>query len=136
MTTWAYLAHPEIGGHSLFPDDPATIAHYEARGWERRAFPEGLDPADPAAFGQLHEALANAPAPEPILSEDQVAELKGKALDDALDAAGLSKSGTVAEKRDRLADHEAELANPTPTDAEPGAVPSADPSGDDQGVSE
>lgn len=32
-------------------------------------------------------------------------DLKGAALDDALDAAGLSKSGTADEKRARLAEH-------------------------------
>lgn len=32
-------------------------------------------------------------------------ELKGEALDDALGAWGLSKSGTADEKRQRLADH-------------------------------
>lgn len=35
--------------------------------------------------------------------EDEGDELKGKALDEALEAKGLSKSGTVAEKRARLA---------------------------------
>lgn len=34
--------------------------------------------------------------------------LRGQALDDALEAAGLSKSGTADEKRQRLADHEAQ----------------------------
>lgn len=34
------------------------------------------------------------------------AELKGKALDEALDAAGLAKTGTADEKRQRLADHQ------------------------------
>lgn len=32
--------------------------------------------------------------------------LKGAALDEALDAAGLSKAGTVAEKRVRLTEHQ------------------------------
>jgi hypothetical protein len=35
---------------------------------------------------------------------DEPEELKGQALDDALEAAGLSKSGTADEKRQRLAD--------------------------------
>lgn len=34
-------------------------------------------------------------------------DLKGTALDDALEEAGLSKSGTADEKRQRLADHQA-----------------------------
>lgn len=33
--------------------------------------------------------------------------LKGKALDDALEAAGLDTGGTAAEKRQRLVDHQA-----------------------------
>lgn len=41
-------------------------------------------------------------------------ELKGKALDDALEAAELSKSGTADEKRARLAEHQ---ANGTPPEA-------------------
>lgn len=38
--------------------------------------------------------------------EDAAAELKGQALDDALDAADLPKSGTADEKRARLAEHQ------------------------------
>lgn len=34
-------------------------------------------------------------------------QLKGAALDEALEAAGLSKSGTADEKRERLAEHQA-----------------------------
>jgi len=47
------------------------------------------------------------PSPEGADDEaEQPAELlKGKALDDALDAAGLSKTGTADEKRARLAEH-------------------------------
>ena len=33
-------------------------------------------------------------------------DLRGKELDSALEEAGLSKSGTAAEKRQRLADHQ------------------------------
>lgn len=38
------------------------------------------------------------------LDADQAGELKGAALDEALDAAGLSKSGSADEKRARLAE--------------------------------
>jgi hypothetical protein len=41
--------------------------------------------------------------PEPV----DPAELKGAALDAALDAAGLSKDGKADEKRQRLAEHAA-----------------------------
>ena len=53
------------------------------------------------------EVTARATAPES-------SELKGAALDDALDAAGLPKSGTADEKRARLAEHQ---ANGTPPQA-------------------
>jgi hypothetical protein len=49
-------------------------------------------------------------------------ELKGKELDEALDAAGLPKNGTADEKRQRLADH---------TSADPAAV---DPEGGSAGL--
>lgn len=39
-------------------------------------------------------------------------DLKGKALDEALDAAGLPKSGTADEKRARLAEHQADGTPP------------------------
>lgn len=44
-------------------------------------------------------------------SPEGIEELKGAALDQALDDAGLVKSGTVAEKRARLTEH---AANQTP----------------------
>ncbi len=42
-------------------------------------------------------------APQPAAPADQ---LKGKDLDHALEAAGLSKAGTADEKRERLAEHQ------------------------------
>jgi hypothetical protein len=53
------------------------------------------------------------------------AELKGKALDDALDQAGLPKSGTADEKRAALAAHEAstDVNAPSPeTSVDPAAI--------------
>lgn len=44
-------------------------------------------------------------------AEPSASELKGAALDEALETAGLPKSGSVADKRARLADH---LASQTP----------------------
>lgn len=37
-------------------------------------------------------------------------DLRGKALDSALEAAGLPKNGTADEKRQRLTDHQASVA--------------------------
>ena len=55
---------------------------------------------------------------EPL--ETALADLKGKALDDKLEAAGLPTTGRVDDKRARLAEHEAQLAEngETTTDAE------------------
>lgn len=41
-------------------------------------------------------------------------ELKGKALDEALDAAGLAKTGSADEKRARLAEHAHQQADGAP----------------------
>ncbi len=41
-----------------------------------------------------------------LATETPAEDLKGKALDDALDAVGLTKSGTADEKRARLAEHQ------------------------------
>lgn len=43
-------------------------------------------------------------------------ELAGKALDEALDEAGLTKGGTADEKRQRLADHQANNGQKTEDD--------------------
>jgi hypothetical protein len=44
-------------------------------------------------------------------------ELKGKALDEALDAAGLPKTGSADEKRARLAEHTQSQSDGTPPEA-------------------
>lgn len=53
---------------------------------------------------------------------EEPGELKGQALTDALEAAGLSKSGNVDEKRARLAQYNAELlaqnTGPSPDEVE------------------
>lgn len=105
MSGWMYLVHPETGGAQVAPDNPGVLEHFEARGWERHVMPAELDPNAPDT-GAVYET-------ERILSEDEALGLKGKALDEALDAAGLSKAGTADEKRARLAEHEAELAEDT-----------------------
>lgn len=48
--------------------------------------------------------IAAAPADE---EREETEELKGAALDEALEAAGLPKTGTADEKRARLAEHQA-----------------------------
>lgn len=108
---WVFLRDPESGAPHLVSEGGAGL--FEARGWQRYAMPEGLDPNDPYAPAALHEVLALAPEPEPILSEGEALALKGQALDEALDRAGLSKAGSADEKRARIAEHEAELAATT-----------------------
>ena len=91
-----WLTHPEHGEHKV-PDNPGVIAYFVGRGYVVSDLPAELEADDP----EFIEAL------EKLRAGEQVSELKGKALDDALDAAGLSKSGTVEEKRARLTEHEA-----------------------------
>ncbi|MER7070964.1 hypothetical protein [Terrabacter sp. NPDC000476] len=50
-------------------------------------------------------AKVGQPAPGTEPSADDALELKGAALDEALEEAGLAKSGTADEKRARLAEH-------------------------------
>jgi hypothetical protein len=105
---WAVLVHSETGGVTVTPDDPTNLLVHEVRGWERRALPDWLDPNDPLAPAVL--ADRGLEWTEPILDAETVNGLKGKALDEALDEAGLPKSGSADEKRARLAEHEAALA--------------------------
>jgi hypothetical protein len=74
-----------------------------------------------------------------IVEDPEPQDLKGAALDDALEAAGLSKSGTVKEKRARLAEHHAQLQAeaqaqpvPTPAELESQPVPAVDDSHEPQ----
>jgi hypothetical protein len=105
---WAYMVHPDAGAARV-SDDPSVVEHYEGRGWVRHTLPAALDPDAP----NFDPDQASVEEVQRIYSADEVAELKGQALDDALDAAGLSKSGTADEKRARLAEHEATLAATT-----------------------
>jgi hypothetical protein len=101
-----WLTHPEHGEHKV-PNNPGVIAYVAGRGYAVTDLPAELEPDDP----DFVEAV------EKLRTGEQVAELKGKALDDALDAAGLSKSGTVEEKRARLTEHEAAEVVTTPAES-------------------
>lgn len=79
--TWVELYNPSIPGWHRVPDHPAVVQDFRDRGWET--------PDDIAARAGA-----------------EAEELRGKALDEALDDAGLSKSGTADEKRARLAEYE------------------------------
>ena len=68
----------------------------------------------PVKGGEVHVDAAETEHAEqatdgtPVPGSETAAELKGQALDDALEAAGLPKSGTADEKRARLAEHRGE----------------------------
>lgn len=85
QVTWVELYNPSEDVWHKFPDHPAVIQDFRDRGWE------------------TSEDIA-------VRAGAEAEELKGKALDAALEDAGLSKSGTADEKRDRLAEYEASLA--------------------------
>jgi hypothetical protein len=105
---WAVLVHKVTGGVTVVPDEPDVILRHEVLDWERRALPDWLDPNDPLAPAVLADRGLD--WTEPILDAETVNGLKGKALDEALDEAGLPKAGSADEKRARLAEHEAALA--------------------------
>jgi hypothetical protein len=105
---WVFLRHEETGGECQVSDEPGVVYAMEARGWARYVAPDYLNPDAPNA--DVVVQAADAFEPEPILSEDEALALKGAALDEAIDKAGLPKSGTADEKRARLAEYEADLA--------------------------
>jgi hypothetical protein len=78
---WVHLYNPTQQAWHRVPDNAAVIQDFQDRGWET--------PDDSAAR-----------------AEAEAAQLHGRALDEALDAAGLAKTGTVKEKQARLAEHE------------------------------
>lgn len=107
-----YMKHPDLEGGAQVADDPTVIAAYEARGWQLHTTPEALNPDAPNTGNIIH--TTDPYDSQPVLTPDEVEALKGKALEAALEDAGLPRTGTADEKRDRLAEYEAALANPTP----------------------
>jgi hypothetical protein len=93
-TEWIDLYHPEQQAWHRVPDNEAVVRYFRDLGWDT--------PEDSAAR-----------------AEEEAGQLRGRDLDDALEAEGLSKSGTVKEKQARLAAKKAE-ATPTPEES---AVP-------------
>lgn len=82
LTPMVRLYNPTLQAWHDVPDHPDVVQAFQDRGWET--------PAESAAR-----------------AEAEAAELHGKALDAALDRAGLPKTGTVAKKQERLAEYEA-----------------------------
>jgi hypothetical protein len=88
VVEWVNLYNPSQQAWHRVPNHPVVIQDFQDRGWET--------PEDSAAR-----------------AKDDASQLHGKELEDALDEAGLSKSGTVKEKQKRLAEHRAEQVTPT-----------------------
>ena len=82
---WVTLYNPTQDAWHRVPDKPIVIQDFQDRGWET--------PADSAARAKT-----------------DAAHLRGKELEDALEAEGLPRSGTIAEKQKRLAEKRAEPA--------------------------
>jgi hypothetical protein len=108
MTDWKWLVNADLNGAHRVPDNPGVVESFEARGWEVTDLSGDLDADSP----EVTDAVALAAAGE------QVSGLRGKALNDALDEAGLSKTGTVKEKQARLAGLKAESATTTTEEVE------------------
>jgi len=107
MTVWKWLTHPDLGVHRV-PDNAGVVESFEGRSWQATDI-DGELASDSEEFA---DALAARQATQ------DAEELKGKALDQALEEAGLSKSGTVADKQARLAEAKASQG----TEAETSAV--------------
>jgi hypothetical protein len=93
-TTWVTLYHPDQQAWHRVPDSPVVIQDFQDRGWET--------PDESAA-------RFNADA----------SQLHGKELEDALQEAGLPRSGTVKQKQARLAEHRQAQAPAEPQPTEP-----------------
>ena len=93
QVTWVDLYHPGDHVWHRVPDNPSVVQYFRDKGWETRA-----------------DIAARAGA--------EAEELRGRALDEALDAAGLSKAGSADEKRERLAEYEARSVAETIEDEE------------------
>lgn len=62
---WVYATHPETGGETRFPDDPAVIEAQEARGWICGGdLPPHLDP-EARDLAPVATAAEEPPAVEP-----------------------------------------------------------------------
>jgi hypothetical protein len=97
MSGWVWLVSGVNGLPHRAPDDQGAIEPLVARGFTVTDLPGEWNSDDEEFIAALAKLQA----------VDQAADLKGKALDEALDDAGLSKSGTVAEKQARLAEFNA-----------------------------
>jgi hypothetical protein len=82
-------ARSGIDHEPLTPREPSTLAGHPTN----RRMPDAED----VDLGRDQDAT----------DDDGPEVLRGQALDDALEAADLSKSGTADEKRARLAEHQA-----------------------------
>lgn len=91
---WVTLHNPTTRGWHRVPNNPGVVQDFQDRGFET--------PEDSAARAEADTSL-----------------LRGKDLEDALEEAGLSKSGTVKDKQARLAEYRRETAPPPPEPHDP-----------------
>ena len=101
MTGWVWVISDVNGLPHRLPNDPSVIAAHVARGFELTDLPGDLNSDDEEFVVALGARRAAKDAEE----------LRGKELDAALEAADLSKSGTVKDKQQRLAEHQAASTN-------------------------
>lgn len=92
------------------PDDQAAVTKYLAMPDVDLPAPTGVTPAvdgSPLGVGEAQPMDAGSKDVATVEADAAVSfdHIKGEALDAALDARDLSKSGTVAEKRQRLAEY-------------------------------
>lgn len=90
---WVDLYHPEQQAWHRVPDNQRVIQHFRDHGWDT--------PEDSAKR-----------------AEEEAQQLRGRELDDALEQAGLSKSGTVKEKQARLAEARQRDSEQAPAEGE------------------
>ena len=114
MSRFVYMKHPDIDAGQRFPNDPSVVVAQQARGWVLHTMPKAFDD-DALNTGEIVQS-AEIYSSEPVLTAAEVEELKGKALDQAIEDAGLPKTGTADEKRAALAEYESGLAGSTTTE--------------------
>ena len=94
---WVWLVSPANGLPHKVTDDESVLAFHVGRDYQVTDIPGDLNQDDEEFKLEWAKLQAG----------EQNAELRGKALDEALKAAGLSTAGTVDEKRARLTEYEA-----------------------------
>lgn len=117
-----------IYGGTQAPAAPVVESPADAEARARAQAANAKTASVPASVAEevARKQLTAGPEVSPEIAQATAAELKGGSLDDALDAAGLSKSGTADEKRARYAQWLTEQTGPA-APAEPTGEPEGAP---------